>query len=52
VPLRVAAICGLLAPVTFMAGFVLGGLAQPDAYSPVHADISHLGALTASSAWL
>ena len=51
-PLRLAAVCGLLAPITFVTGFVLGGLAQPDAYSPVHDDLSDLGALTASSPWL
>lgn len=51
-PLRAAAICGLLAPVTFVCGFVFGGLAQPDAYSSVNDDLSDLGALTASSAWL
>ncbi|HWB55504.1 MAG TPA: DUF998 domain-containing protein [Gaiellaceae bacterium] len=51
-PLRAAAICGLLAPVTFVCGFVLGGLAQPEAYSSVDDDLSDLGALTASSPWL
>ena len=30
-PLRAAAICGLLAPVTFVAGLLFGDLAQPDA---------------------
>jgi Protein of unknown function (DUF998) len=52
VPLRVAAICGLLAPVTFVVGLVLGDLAQPDAFSPTGDDISDLGAQTADSAWL
>jgi hypothetical membrane protein len=52
VPLRPAAICGLLAPVTFVFGFVVGGLAQPEAYSSVNDDLSDLGALTASSPWL
>ena len=51
-PLRLAGVCGLLAPVTFVTGFVLGGLAQPDAYSPFHDDLSDLGALTADSPWL
>jgi hypothetical protein len=50
-PLRFAAVCGLLAPVTFLVGIVLGGLAQPDAFSSANDDISDLGALTASQAW-
>jgi hypothetical protein len=52
VPLRLAAYCGLLAPVTFVVGMTLGGLAQPDAYSSADDSLSDLGALTASSAWL
>jgi hypothetical membrane protein len=52
VPLRAAAICGLLAPVTFVVGLVLGDLAQPDAFSPANDDVSDIGALTADSAWL
>ena len=52
VPLRAAAICGLLAPVTFVAGLVLGDLAQPDGFSPANDDISDLGAQTAERAWL
>jgi hypothetical membrane protein len=52
VPLRVAAICGLLAPVTFVVGLVLGDLAQPDAFSPANDDVSDIGAQTAESAWL
>jgi hypothetical protein len=51
-PLRVSAICGLLAPITFTAGWLLGGLAQPSAYSAFDNDISDLGALTAGSPWL
>jgi uncharacterized protein DUF998 len=51
-PLRLAAILGLAAPVTFVAGILLGDLAQPDAFSPANDDISDLGAVTASSAWL
>ena len=35
-PLRVAAICGLLAPVSFIAGFVLADMVQPAAFSPMH----------------
>jgi hypothetical membrane protein len=52
VPLRAAAICGLLAPVTFAVGLVLGDLAQPDAFSPADDDVSDIGAQTAESAWL
>jgi len=52
VPTRIAALCGVLAPVTFVAGVLLGDLAQPDAFSPADDDISDLGALTASSPWL
>ena len=51
-PIRVAALCGLAAPVAFVAGVVLGDLAQPDAFSPAHDDISDLGAVTASRPWL
>jgi hypothetical protein len=51
-PLRAAAICGLVAPVSFVAGVILADLVQPAAFSPVNDDISDLGALTASSAWL
>src|SRR5207248_9657103 len=54
-PGRAAALtgaCGLLAFVTFNAGWALGDLAQPPAFSPRRDDISDLGALTASSPWL
>ena len=44
--------CGVLAFVTFNAGWILGDLAQPQAFSPARDDISDLGALTASSPWL
>src|SRR6187431_3489257 len=52
VPLRAAAICGLLAPVTFIVGVLLGDLAQSDAFSPADDNISDLGAQTAEQAWL
>ena len=52
VPLRAAAICGLLSSVTFIAGVLLGDLAQPEAFSPANDDISDLGAQTADQAWL
>ena len=51
-PLRAAAICGLLAPVTFVVGLLLGDLAQPDEFSPADDNISDLGAKTADHAWL
>jgi hypothetical protein len=44
--------CGLLVPVTFIGGWLLGGLAQPAAYSLVEHDISDLGAVTADQPWL
>ena len=50
-PLRIAAICGLLASVTFVAGLVLGDLAQPDEFSPANDNISDIGAQTADHAW-
>jgi Protein of unknown function (DUF998) len=52
VPLRAAAICGLLAPVSFVAGLLLGDLAQPDVFSPADDNISDIGAQTADRAWL
>ena len=51
-PLRAAAICGLLAPVTFVVGLLLGDLAQPDEFSPADDNISDVGAQTADHAWL
>ena len=51
-PLRAAAICGLLASVTFVAGLLLGDLAQPDTFSPANDNISDIGAQTADQAWL
>jgi hypothetical protein len=49
---RVAGACGVLAFFTFNLGWILGGFAQPAAYSLANDDISDLGAVTASSAWL
>ena len=51
-PTRVAAICGLLAPLPYAAALLVGGLAQPDAFSSADDAISDLGALTASSPWI
>ena len=36
----------------FVAGWLIGGLAQPAAYSVIDDDISDLGALTADKPWL
>ena len=52
VPLRAAAICGLLAPVSFILGLVFGDLAQSDDFSPANDNISDIGAQTADRAWL
>jgi hypothetical protein len=52
VPLRAAAVCGLLVPVTVSIGWIGGALAQPDAYSSADDDLSDLGALTANMAWI
>ena len=49
---RVAGACGMLAFVTFNVGWIVGGFAQPASYSVADDDISDLGAVTASSAWL
>jgi hypothetical membrane protein len=38
--------------VTYSAGLLFGGLAQPDAFSSAEDAISDLGAETASSAWI
>jgi Protein of unknown function (DUF998) len=52
VPLRAAGVCGLLAFVTGVVGWVAGDLAQPDAFSTANDDISDLGAQSATSPWL
>lgn len=46
-PLRLAALCGLLAGVVFVVGLVLGDVAQPDAFSPADDNISDIGRLGA-----
>ena len=51
-PRALAGVCGLLAFVTFNAGWVAADLAQPRAFSPARDDLSDLGALTAGSPWL
>ncbi len=50
--MRLAAACGLLAPLTYSAALFFGDLAQPGAYSSADDAISDLGAETASSAWI
>jgi hypothetical membrane protein len=52
VPLRLASYCGLVAPLTYAAALIFGGLAQPDAFSSADDAISDLGADTASSPWI
>jgi Protein of unknown function (DUF998) len=49
---RLAAASGVVAFVTFNLGWILGDATQPPAFSPARDDISYLGALTASRAWL
>jgi hypothetical protein len=49
---RLAALCGLLAPLTYTGALFFGGLAQPDAFSSTDDNISDLGAETADSAWI
>jgi hypothetical protein len=49
---RLAGYAALLAFVTFNVGWLAGDLAQPRSFSPLHDDISDLGAQTATSAWL
>jgi len=51
-PARIAGICGLLAFVTFNVAWIVGGLAQPAAYSVANDDISDLGAMTAARPWV
>ncbi|MFL6010154.1 MAG: DUF998 domain-containing protein [Gaiellaceae bacterium] len=51
-PARIAGVCGLLAFLTFNVAWIAGGQTQPSAYSVANDDISDLGALTASSAWI
>jgi hypothetical membrane protein len=51
-PLRAAAVCGLLVPVTVSIGAIGGALAQPDAYSSADDALSDLGAQTANMAWI
>lgn len=49
---RFAGLCGLLAFVTFNAGWIVADLVQRPAFSPADDDISYLGALSAKSPWL
>jgi hypothetical protein len=52
VPARVAGVSGLLAPVTYTAALLFGGLAQRDGFSNAEDAVSDLGADTASSPWI
>ena len=51
-PARIAGICGLAAFVTANVAWIVGGFAQPDAYSVANDDTSDLGAVTADSSWI
>ena len=51
-PTRIAAVCGLLAPLTYGAALLFGGLAQPDDFSSADDATSDLGSMTASSPWI
>jgi hypothetical protein len=50
--IRIAAVAGLLVPVTSTIGWAVGGLVQREGFSSADHDISDLGALTASSPWI
>jgi hypothetical membrane protein len=52
VPARAAGVCGLLGFLTFNVAWIVGGFAQPDAFSSADDDISDLGAMTADAAWI
>lgn len=49
---RAAGVCGVLACVTSTVAWIVGGIAQPSAYRAADDDISDLGAITASNAWI
>ena len=51
-PTRIAAACGFLAPLTYGAALLFGGLAQPDDFSSADDATSDLGATTASLPWI
>lgn len=50
--LRLAAVCGLLAPLTYTSALLFGGLAQRRGFSSADESTSDLGAATASSPWI
>jgi hypothetical protein len=52
VPARLAAICGLLASLTYTIGWLVADLVQPARFSSADDDISDLGAKTATSPWI
>lgn len=49
---RLGAVAGIVGPILLTAGWVVAGLAQPEAYSWSRQEISDLGALTAEHAWI
>jgi hypothetical protein len=49
---RAAGVCGPLALVTLIVGWIGGDVAQPAAYSSLQDDTSDLGATTAAHAWI
>ena len=49
---QVAGFCALLAFLTFNVGWIAADFSQPSAFSPLHDDLSDLGATTATSPWL
>src|SRR5215213_8278245 len=51
-PTRLAAICGLLAPITYIVALLAGGVMQRDGYSNADESTSSLGADTASHSWI
>jgi hypothetical membrane protein len=48
----VAAICGLLASLTYTMGWLVADFVQPAGFSSADDDISDLGAKTATSPWI
>jgi hypothetical protein len=51
-PTRIAAICGLLAPTTYIAALLAGGVMWRDRYSNADESTRSLGADTASHSWI
>ena len=51
-PTRIAAFCGLLAPVTYIVALFVSGVTQREGYSNADESTSSLGADTASNPWI